>query len=916
MREILYLIDGTALLYRSHYAMINNPMRDTQGRVTSAIFGVVNSFVHLLETRQVRNVLISFDRKAPTFRHEISETYKANRPPMPDDLVAQIEPVQEFFHLIELPEISLDGYEADDILATLAERYKSDYDIVFVTSDKDYSQLVEDRVSILDPGKNLVLDRDAVHARFGVYPEQFVDYLALVGDSSDNIPGVRGIGPKSAEILFRQFDSLDDIYARLDEAPEKLRKKLAEGRESALLSRQLAQIVRDVPLQFPSPQELSFSPANLSGALDFLASYDIHHLKRRIENRFKDQFPAAGENMVQGDIFAGEPQAEPETTQPAAQAFKPILADAGNLSSLLEQLSQAETVSLDTETDSLDPIRANLVGISLCVSDGEAWYLPLGHQMYGNLPLSDTLSRLKQVLDGKLILGHNLKYDLIVLNRHGWPVANPIRDTMLAAYLLDPGTNMYSLDNCALAELRHQMIPISSLLDKKSKTSFDLVDVESACAYSAEDAWAVFKLDPIYKKRLAALGLDRLYEDIELPLLPVLQRMEENGVRLDIPMLREISRSINLELKALTEEIHAYAGYQVNINSTQQLAKLLFEEKKLPARKKTKSGFSTDNSVLEDLAADYEIADKLIQYRTLTKLESTYVGALPRLVNPETGRVHSSFNQTVASTGRLSSSNPNLQNIPIRTPLGRSIRKAFVASGPEWAILAADYSQIELRLLAIMSRDPVLVEAFARDLDIHRQTAAMITGKALDEVSGEERRQAKVINFGLLYGMGQKKLSRELGISTSEAKDMIERYFERFPSIRDYIASRKQDAHRERFCQTIFGRKLFLKNIGSSHDGLRSEAERVAVNMPIQGSAADLIKIAMIAIHARIKDDPRIRMILQVHDELVFEVRREFLPEAEQLIRAAMEQALPRHYAELVPLKVDIAHGNSWFEAH
>ena len=321
MREILYLIDGTALLYRSHYAMINNPMRDTQGRVTSAIFGVVNSFVHLLETRQVRNVLISFDRKAPTFRHEISETYKANRPPMPDDLVAQIEPVQEFFRLIELPEISLDGYEADDILATLAERYKSDYDIVFVTSDKDYSQLVEDRVSILDPGKNLVLDRDAVHARFGVYPEQFVDYLALVGDSSDNIPGVRGIGPKSAEILFQQFDSLEDIYARLDEAPEKLRKKLAEGRESALLSRQLAQIVRDVPLSFPSPQELSFSPANLSGALDFLASYDIHHLKRRIENRFKDQFPAAEENMVQGDIFAGEPQAEPETPQPArAQA--------------------------------------------------------------------------------------------------------------------------------------------------------------------------------------------------------------------------------------------------------------------------------------------------------------------------------------------------------------------------------------------------------------------------------------------------------------------------------------------------------------------------------------------------------------------------------------------------------------------
>jgi DNA polymerase-1 len=556
------------------------------------------------------------------------------------------------------------------------------------------------------------------------------------------------------------------------------------------------------------------------------------------------------------------------------------------------------------------------VGISLCVAADEAWYLPVGHKMHDNLPWGPTWLALKGVLAGKLIVGHNLKYDLEVLGRHGWEIENPIWDTMLAAYILDPGTNQYSLDTCAAAELQHTMIPISSLLDKKDKTSFDLVDVQAACAYSAEDAWAVFLLFPIYQKRLSDTGLQDLYEHIELPLLPVLRRMEENGVNLDTAMLREISANINRELKTLTEAIYAEAGYEFNINSTQQLAKLLFEEKKIPAGKKTKSGYSTDNTVLEELAGDYQIVDKVINYRMLTKLESTYVGALPKLINPDTGRIHSSFNQTVTSTGRLSSSNPNLQNIPIRTELGRSIRKAFIAGDPGWQIMAADYSQIELRLLALFSQDEALIDAFRNDLDIHRQTAAIITGKDLEAISSEERRRAKVINFGLLYGMGQKKLSRELGIPVSDAKDLIKHYFERFPSIGAYINESKVEARRQRFCETIFGRKLYLKNINSSNQGLRSEAERVAVNMPIQGTAADLIKIAMIDIHSRIRDNLRIRMILQVHDELVFEVRRDFLPEAEKLVRTSMEGALPEKYRETVALKTDIAWGDSWFDAH
>ncbi len=917
MRNTLYLIDGTALLYRSHYAFIGKPLVNSRGENTSAIFGVVNSFLHILERKQAQHIVVSFDRKAPTFRHELSEDYKANRPPMPEDLVAQIEPVREFFRLIGLPEISLDGFEADDVLATLAERFKAEFDIVFVTSDKDYSQLVEDGVSIFDPAKDLSYDREAVFAKFGVYPEQFVDYLALVGDASDNIPGVKGIGPKGAEALLQDFGSLAGIYSRLEEVPSKYRAKLEADRDSAFLSQRLAAIIRDVPLALPTLDQLRFDAAKLAHAADFLAHNEMPVLKRRIENRFAVLSAAAPiiepEELVQADIFASE---APSENVPARQEFSALLADRDKLTRLLREIAAADLVSLDTETDSLEPMQASLVGISLCLKDGEAWYLPLAHKGYDNLPLQPTLATLKQALTGKTIIGHNLKYDLIVLRRHGWVLENPIWDTMLAAYVLDPGTNQYSLDACALAELRHEMIPISSVLDKKERPSFDFVDVRAACDYSAEDAWAAFRLQPIYAKRLADTGLRNLYERIELPLIPVLQRMEENGVSIDEARLGEISRNINLELKALTDEIYTYAGYEFNLNSTQQLAKLLFEEKKIPAGKKTKSGWSTDNSVLEELAGDYEIADILIQYRMLAKLESTYVGALPKLVNPDTGRIHSSFNQTIASTGRLSSSNPNLQNIPIRTDLGRSVRKAFIAADPEWAIMSADYSQIELRLLALFSRDEALLEAFRNDLDIHRQTAAIITGKALEAVTSEERRRAKVINFGLLYGMGQKKLSRELGIPLESAKEMIRHYFERFPSISAYINDSKAEARLHRYCQTIFGRRLYLRNINSANQGLRAEAERVAVNMPIQGTAADLIKIAMIDIHDRCKDDPRVRMILQVHDELVFEVRRDYLPEAESLVRSAMENALPGQYRQVVALKTEIAAGDNWFEAH
>ncbi|NLW19122.1 MAG: DNA polymerase I [Candidatus Cloacimonetes bacterium] len=919
MDKTLYLIDGTAMLYRSHFAFIKNPLVNSQGQHTSAIFGTVNSFLHFVEQKEPEYIAVSFDRKAPTFRHEMSEDYKANRPPMPEELVSQLEPVHEFFRLIGLPEISLDGYEADDVLATLAERFKGTHRIVFVTGDKDYSQLLEDGVGIFDPAKDLNMDSEAVFAKFGVWPHQFIDYLALVGDASDNIPGVRGIGPKGAEKLLQEYGDLDSIYAHLEEMKPNMRQKLEENRDNAFLSRELATIVRDVPLTFPAVEETRFDAAKLCQATELLEKYELHTLKRRIENRFGKKAAAkpvdthTDEGLVQSDIFGGE---EGETMPEIELKINAILADKENLPALLEQLKSAESVALDTETDSLDPISAKLVGISLCVKEDEAWYLPLGHKDAENLPLEETLTRLRQALAGKSIIGHNLKFDLMVLKNAGWDLDNPIWDTMLAAYILDPGENRFSLDNCVLRELGHTMIPISALLDKKEVTSFDLVELEKARDYAAEDAWATFRLAPLYRRRLSDTQLLELYDNIELPLLPVLQRMEENGVKLDTEVLAGISQNIQKELQDLEKKIHDYAGYEFNINSTQQLAKVLFQEKKLPPGKKTKSGFSTDNSVLEELAGDYEIADTLIQYRALAKLDSTYAGALPKLINPATGRIHSSFNQTVASTGRLSSSNPNLQNIPVRTDLGRSIRKAFVASSEDWVIMAADYSQIELRLLALFSRDEVLLDAFRHEVDIHRQTASIITGKPLQEVSAQDRHQAKTINFGLLYGMGQKKLSRELGISQPEAKAMIQNYFERFPSIQAYISQSKAEARLHLYAQTIFGRRLYLKNLNSVNAGLRSEAERVAVNMPIQGSAADLIKIAMIRIHALLKDEERIRMILQVHDELVFEVHRDFLDEAKELVRREMEGALPEKWSSIVALKTDIGVGNNWFEAH
>lgn len=916
MAEKLYLIDGTALLYRAHFAFIKNPLINSKGMNTSAIYGVASSFIRLVESLDAQHIAIAFDRKAPTFRHEMYQAYKAQRPPMPDDLVAQIEPVHEFFRLIGLPEMGMDGFEADDVLGTLAVKFKGQYQVVMVTSDKDYCQLVDEHCTLLDPMKDVVLDRAAVYAKYGVYPEQFVDYLALVGDASDNIPGVKSIGPKTAEALLKEHGSLDGIYAKLDKLAPKLKEKLESEKENAYLSQKLARIEQNAPMQLPSYEALAFEAQSLRLALPLLAEYEIGSIKRKIESKYPPRAEVVREEY-QDDIFAGaaEPEEAPKTkTEPS---FTAVLVNSMNFVQMLGELRAAKVISMDTETDSLDPMQAALVGISLCVREDKAYYLPIGHRMAENLALKEVLLHLQEAIKGKLIVGHNLKYDLTVLGRHGLQLDNLLFDTMLAAYILDPGTNSYSLDDCALRELGHEMIPITNLIGKgKNQLSFDLVDVNEACIYAAEDAWAVYCLYPIYRKRVDFSGMHKLFDEVEQPLLQVLRRMEENGVSVDCSILGEISHKINLELKELTDDIYQYAGYEFNLNSTQQLAKLLFEEKRLPNKKKTKTGYSTDNSVLEELAEDYEIAEKLIMHRQLTKLQSTYVTALPKMINPATNRIHSSFNQTVASTGRLSSTNPNLQNIPVRTELGRQIRKAFCGKDEQHLILAADYSQIELRLLALMSKDEALVQAFKSGEDIHKRTAAKIYGISTEEVSTDQRRAAKTINFGILYGMGQRKLAKDIGVSQREAKEIIDSYFAQFPSIKNFIATCIANARQERYCETLFGRRLYLPNIESRNQGLKSEAERVAVNMPIQGSAADLIKMAMIEIDKLLADKPQIKMILQVHDELVFEVQVDYVEEARKLVQTAMENALPEELRAVVELKTDVGIGRNWFEAH
>jgi len=922
MKKKLFLIDGTAIIYRSFFAFIRNPLYNSKGQNTSAIYGTISAFLRLVERYNLDHVAVSFDRKEKTFRHEITDTYKANRPPAPDELISQFEPIKEFFSLIGLKEISCAGYEADDVLATLAEKFKQDYDVVIVSGDKDFAQLVDENVVLYDTSKEKVTDYEGVIEKYDLKPEQFVDYLAICGDSADNIPGVKGVGPKGAAKLLNEFGTLEGIYENIEKISAKgTKSKLIESKENAFLSQKLATIVRDVPIDIDDDRSFLFDKTKLADSIDFLKKYELNSLAKKLltyrdpaiqnkiaekQQEFKTEFDFGEETTIDAEL----------TDESNGIRFKAILIDTIDVfREMLKEISDDKIVAVDTETTDVDPLLAKLVGISICTKPEKAYYISIAHQMADNVPVEIVLEGLKKSLKDKLIIAHNIKYDYLILQRAGWTIENKVFDTMIADYLLRP-TSRHSLGACSKFEFDHEMIPIKNLIGVGQKqVTFDMVPTDQAADYATEDANITFRLYKLFEEKLIKADLYNLYKNIELPLFYSLAKMEQNGVKIDTDILHEMSKNNQKKLGELTRNIYEIAGSQFNINSTQQLGKVLFDDLGIPPIKKTKTGYSTDVTVLEKLAEEHEIARLLMQYRTISKLESTYVTALPKLVNPETGRVHSSFNQTVASTGRLSSTNPNMQNIPVRSEMGKEIRYAFVVDEDN-IMIAADYSQIELRILAMLSKDEKMITAFREKQDIHSQTASIIYEIPAEEITPDQRRFAKIINFGLMYGMGAFRVSNELNIPRKEAAEFIENYFSKFPTIKKYILQSIESATYKGYAETIFGRKLYLPELNSSNKMRVSEAARVATNMPIQGSAADIIKIAMINLHEKIKDDDDIKMIMQVHDELVFEVKKDKLEEAKKLIRTEMVNALPKEYADLVPLEVDIGIGKNWFDAH
>ncbi len=893
----LVLVDGSSYLYRAFHAM--PALSNAAGQPTGAIYGVVNMLRKLLKDYQPEYMAVVFDAKGKTFRDALFEDYKAHRPPMPEALEAQIEPLLEVIRAMGIPVLMEPGVEADDVIATLARMAaEAGWDVVISSGDKDLAQLVDEHVVVVDTMSGRVLDRAGVEAKFGVPPERIVDWLALVGDSADNIPGIPGVGPKTAAKWLRQYGDLDALVAHAEEIKGKIGEKLRAHLDRLELSRALATVRRDVPLSV-SLEALRLQPPDRSRLIE---------LFRRLE------FKTWLSELLAEDSEGADPTAS------TAIDYELIL-ERAQLDRWLERLRAAELFAIDTETTDLDYMRARLVGFSFTVDGDKAAYLPVAHEgpeAPAQLPLEEVLAALAPLLEDphRPKVGHNLKYDMSVLARHGVQLRGVRYDTMLESYVLDAAANRHDMDTLALKYLGYRPIAYEEVAGKGSKqVGFQEVPLERAAPYAAEDALVTWRLHHTLWPRLQELPrLQRLFEEIEMPLVPVLSRMERAGVLVDVAKLEAQSAELAEKMAALEARAHALAGTPFNLGSPKQIQEILFERLGLPVLAKTPKGQpSTAEAVLQELAErGYELPRLILEHRALAKLKSTYTDKLPRQVNPETGRVHTSYHQAVAATGRLSSSDPNLQNIPVRTPEGRRIRQAFVAP-PGHKLLAADYSQIELRIMAHLSRDERLLAAFAAGEDIHTATAAEVFGVAPEQVQPEQRRHAKAINFGLMYGMSAFGLARQLGIDRSAAQAYMDLYFERYPGVRRYMEETRRQAREQGYVETLFGRRLYIPDIHASNAQRRQYAERTAINAPLQGSAADIIKRAMIACDAWLQAEGEpARMIMQVHDELVFEVRAEEVARVGEHIRRLMSQA-----ADLaVPLVVDLGVGENWDEAH
>jgi DNA polymerase-1 len=917
----LVLIDGSSYLYRAFHAL--PPLSNAAGEPTGALFGVVNMLRATLK-EQPDYVAFVVDAPGPTFREALDPQYKANRPPMPDELRAQVEPMLTIVAALGFPILRVTGVEADDVIGTLALLAAADgIDVTISTSDKDFAQLVKPQVALVNTMSGSRLDSEAsVIEKFGVRPDQIIDLLALMGDSIDNIPGVDKCGPKTAAKWLAEYDSLEGVLAHADAIKGKIGENLRAALPRLPLNRRLATIKTDVALD-GGPRTLALRARDTDALRALYARYGFHQALREL-----DGGAATVANEGQASLRGTEAGHARAAAQPE-DALDPALAAPGEYETLLTRaqldgwitkLQAADEFALDTETDALDPMRANLVGMSFSIEPGRAAYLPLAHDYPGapmQLDRAAALDALRPLLGdaGKRKLGQHGKYDLHVLRRHGVDVAGYADDTMLESFVWNAGGSRHDMDSLAKRYLGYDTIKYAQVAGKGAKAiAFSQVALDDATRYAAEDADITLRLHRVLSAKLATEpALARVYREIEMPLVPVLARIEATGVLIDAAELRRQSADLSKRMLAAQQQATALAGRTFNLDSPKQLGALLFDELKLPVLVKTPTGApSTNEDALEAIAELHELPRVILEYRGLAKLRSTYTDKLPEMVNPDTGRVHTSYHQAGAATGRLASSDPNLQNIPIRTDDGRRIRTAFIAPVGR-RIVACDYSQIELRIMAHLSEDAGLLRAFASGADIHKATAAEVFAKPIAEVSGNERRAAKAINFGLMYGMSAFGLARQLNIGRGEAQDYIALYFSRYPGVRDYMERIRQQARARGYVETVFGRRLYLENIASRNQGLRAGSERAAINAPMQGSAADIIKRAMITIDAWLSSEGgRAQMILQVHDELVFEVDADFVEALVAGASARMSAA-----AELkVPLLVDSGVGANWDQAH
>ena len=889
-KETVYLIDGSSYIHRAYHAVRN--LANSRGFPTNASLGFTRMLLKLMAERDPAYLAVVFDARGPTFRHEIYPDYKANRPPMPEDMAVQIPVIKSIVGSLNVAMLEKAGYEADDIIGTLARKCEEKgFRVVMVTGDKDFRQLITPSCAMWDTMKDSVTDLAALKAAYGLAPEKFIDVMGLSGDPSDNIPGVPGIGEKTAVGLIREFGSFDGVFERVEEIRrKKLKENLLKFRKDAELSRRLVTIDRFVPLD-EDVEHLQVKPPDGDALAEIFRDQEFRGLWEQFAPR------------------------RAETTD-----YRLCLTPSA-LEALVREIREKGRVSIDTETTGTDPLRADLVGISFSLEQGTGTYLPVAHAYLGvpeQVDWGTARAILKPVLEDETVLkiGQNIKYDAEVLHRHGITLQGIHFDTMIASYVLDPGLRQHNLDYLAQHYLNHRMIGYHEVVGKgKKERSFSEVDVDRAAEYSCEDADITLRLSGILAERLRSDGNESLFHDLEMKLLPVLMDMELTGIRIDVRFFREMSHRLSEQLRGIEREIYREAGMEFNINSPQQLGEVLFEKLNLPVQKKTARTrrYSTDVKVLKKLAAlPFRIPGLILRYRTLSKLKSTYLDALVKMADPDTGRIHTSFNQAVTATGRLSSSNPNLQNIPIRGEEGREIRKGFVADAGRY-LVSADYSQMELRVFAHYSGDPAFIEAFRRDEDIHTRTASEILDTEGRGVTPQMRRIAKAINFGIIYGMGPRKLAEELGIDSKTAKAYIAAYYERYRGVASYREKTIETARKKGYVTTLLNRRRYLPDMAHANARIRSETERMAINTPIQGTAADLIKKAMITIHHRLnRDGFRTRMLLQVHDELVFEAPEDELDRVIPMIRTEMEGVYPL----AVPLKVDINKGKNWDEAH